>query len=355
MEYSGAFKLYLAQFPLFERLEDSNFFGMEEIPLGVISQRLKGHNRQNLLKSAQKVRIPDFLIRKKDKISKINIWASKTATKSKLHFDFYENYLHVLTGKKTVLLFPPDSKLVTNDFCQEFTFHESHLKIAENCLKSTKSRNDNLFKQGMLKVDLYPGDMLHIPEGYHHFVYSEANTLAVNFWCQSIFTKIFKNESNISRRLVLRSVKNQIQRTSNIISDKVIGSQVGIHNIKKTMIDLLLSKKLDIKRILSSTDMRPKLFLMSLLDKLEESDSKINYKQFEFIDSIGKNRPQLEKEIIGHTTKSKEYFYEVFGIYVDEETRIALINLKKEIYRAYYCGPVINILQNFEEKKSHTK
>jgi ribosomal protein L16 Arg81 hydroxylase len=37
---------------------------------------------------------------------------------------------------------------------------------------------------------LEAGEMLYIPEGWWHYVVSEPNTLAVNFWLESVFTKI---------------------------------------------------------------------------------------------------------------------------------------------------------------------
>lgn len=47
------------------------------------------------------------------KINKINIWASKSSTKSNLHYDFYDNFLQVLHGCKRVYMWSPNEKIIT--------------------------------------------------------------------------------------------------------------------------------------------------------------------------------------------------------------------------------------------------
>lgn len=79
---------------------------------------------QNLLKETQ---VPSFIQRNPyftASISKINVWASKQKTISKLHYDFYENFLWVRTGRKIVYLWPPNDKLIQP--CCNSSFLTSH-------------------------------------------------------------------------------------------------------------------------------------------------------------------------------------------------------------------------------------
>ena len=154
-----------------------------ELPknLKIFEKKLEKINKKNLLEAAETIRIPDFLLREKNKLQKINLWASKKATKSKLHFDFYENFLFVLKGKKTVILFPPNCPNIKNDYTDEFYFHQGTIKFDETqktMIKMAKKyqkkyiKNEILKEAGMLRIELYEGQMLYIPEGWHHYVSS---------------------------------------------------------------------------------------------------------------------------------------------------------------------------------------
>ena len=43
---------------------------------------------------------------------------------------------------------------------------------------------------------------MYIPEGWWHYVVSEENTIAVNYWIESMFVKINMNAERIMDRLV---------------------------------------------------------------------------------------------------------------------------------------------------------
>lgn len=103
-----------------------------------------------------------------------------------MHFDLYDNYLYVIHGTKTVYLLPPDTKNVEQKSIFEDGFHQVKLQSK----KIKKHRGKNLIKlKELKKIILYKGEILRIPEGWYHYVVSEPNTIALNFWFKSIFQK----------------------------------------------------------------------------------------------------------------------------------------------------------------------
>lgn len=129
-----------------------------------------------------------------------NIWINITKNKSLLHFDLYDNYLYILQGKKTVYLLAPNSKLTTSKSIFEDGFHQVDLKlpkkdvftkikgVARKIAKQKFYREK--FRSGeVIKVSIEQGEVLRIPEGWYHYVISQPNTVAVNFWWSSVFDR----------------------------------------------------------------------------------------------------------------------------------------------------------------------
>lgn len=229
LEYDGIMVLYLAQYPIYTKLTHELFYFPQKTinsgKLKCFQQKLRKLNQENFKKVSHRVVFPQFLQNSpflKSKLSRINVWASKNKTKSKLHYDFYENFLTVLKGRKTVYLWKPDDPIIKQnlksnikschegaiDFTQFYQMKKVKLllkkrpplknKLAERYNELSEMINfvnKEKFKwlkrhSSMKFCVLEPGEMLYIPEGWWHFVISTPKTLAMNFWMDSVFVKI---------------------------------------------------------------------------------------------------------------------------------------------------------------------
>ena len=179
----------------------------------------------------KRLELPKFLAENKflsKKITKVNVWASRSKTKSKLHYDFYENFLQVKQGRKTVYLWPPTDNIIKSGSSNyELTSHEGEIDYS-NFEKWASKNQQFLSKNSHKKAKfeflkrnsdlqwciLEPGETVYIPEGWWHLVISEPNTLAVNYWLESVFVKINRNFDKISSRLVKQKVRKMINAKS---------------------------------------------------------------------------------------------------------------------------------------------
>jgi len=119
----------------------------------------------------------DQLIPAADQHSKVYnyIWIGKN-TRSGLHYDFEDNFLVQIFGAKKVFLVAPK--------------HAKHVyPLPENFLKSQVNPMDPDFRkhpkfdhvivwQGEIKA----GDVLFIPRGWYHYIYSPKESISINCW-----------------------------------------------------------------------------------------------------------------------------------------------------------------------------
>ena len=165
LAFTGDQTLYIAQIPIFEAYESSDFFDFDK-PNSQNSTKIKKINLENWKILRNKMSIPDFLLSKVAYLKFINVWVNKTPAISEWHFDLFENYITVIRGQKTV-------SLLNRSLLPENTKNEQIEEIV--------AANSGLLSQVQTFV-LKANSMLKIPEGWLHRVVSLENTFAVNFW-----------------------------------------------------------------------------------------------------------------------------------------------------------------------------
>jgi lysine-specific demethylase 8 len=111
----------------------------------------------------------------------INLWMG-FKTRSGLHYDLDDNFLVQIFGTKKVFLVSPDDT--------KFIY-----PLPENFLKSMVNPSDPDFKRypkfkhaTILEGELGAGDVLFIPKGWFHYIYSPEQSISLNCWYGSPMT-----------------------------------------------------------------------------------------------------------------------------------------------------------------------
>jgi hypothetical protein len=107
------------------------------------------------------------------------VWMGRGGQVTPLHFDEPDNFNCVVRGRKKWLLFPPSEAL--NVLLPE---HDGRGSIVSSIEALT---SDGVWKGGPVDhayvCETMPGQMLYVPAGYFHQVYSSDElSIAVNFW-----------------------------------------------------------------------------------------------------------------------------------------------------------------------------
>eukprot|EP00850_Spirogloea_muscicola_P001856 SM000007S20816 [mRNA] locus=s7:318142:322356:- [translate_table: standard] len=155
-----------------------------------------------LLEDIQK---PDIL--KKKEIASINFWMSIHASISSIHYDPYHNLLCVVSGRKTVSIWPPSaagSFSAINLLQPDYKQHPQAANYRTLCKT----------------VTLASGDALFLPEGWYHQVNSERSTIAVNFWWPSKVCLAFGShmDTYYARRILISLLDYEKKRTLEAIA-----------------------------------------------------------------------------------------------------------------------------------------
>lgn len=356
IEYKGDLCLYIAQFPMFKKLKLKDFHNIDsKRTRGQLMKLMRKKNAKNLKKILGKFTLPDFIMRDLDKLDVVNIWAGRKRTISKLHFDFYKNFLIVLEGKKTVYMFPPTSEAVSSHKMNFQIFHEGFLTKRKKDKRKARSKGvikanrrveakRYLWENGMIKATIQEGEALFIPEGWYHFVISEKNTIGVNFWFESLFVQINRNEKKIRNFLTIKKLKENLR----LLAEKSIENsghsltKFKPSRIKRSIVEFIMDKVLKFDDYFKEDiGIKRQLFLNYLLDQLEISDGKTNAKKFLFEEKFFEEE---DKDNFDHTDKSKEMFYEFFGIYFGEKERIAAMGIKKGLLSLMVNSDVKSLL-----------
>ena len=378
--YRGSLNLYIAQYPLLNRLRPENFFNIKSEKR--LKTTLKAHRKRQISNLARKLILPTLVADRMGKLDRVNLWASRKKTVSKLHFDFYDNILVVLKGSKTVYLLPPGSAVVKNDPQKSFTFHQGKIDCSEikgtNLKKRVKkgrilrkfcgpvAKNWSLWESGLVRVSLHPGQGCYIPEGWYHYVVSSPETVAVNFWFESVFRKINKNFQQILNLMIKRTIAEDLESKSDILirSWGLDPSQFAPISIKRTLIKFLIEKKIDLKKILEKGQFVDRVFLDFVLKRLQKSDELINAERFVFENSaLMKKEDFGDREggeehfggssgvsdggvaLGGHTDDLKENFYQFFSIYFDEQKRIQALDSCELVFKKFSERPISTLFK----------
>jgi hypothetical protein len=109
-----------------------------------------------------------------------HVWIGSNNTRSGLHFDTLDNFHTVMSGSKTVVLFPPQDAPLLYSF-PDVPIHSQidplFPDVADAFPLVTKTRPQ--------AVVLLPGDVLWIPRYHWHWIESNAPTVSVNWWYAS--------------------------------------------------------------------------------------------------------------------------------------------------------------------------
>ena len=106
-----------------------------------------------------------------------HLWIGSNNTRSGLHFDTSDNFHAILSGSKTVVLFPPDDAPYLYPFPDvpiQSQIDPLYANVADEFPLVTKTSPQ--------AVILRPGDVLFIPQYWWHFVKSNSVTVRVNRW-----------------------------------------------------------------------------------------------------------------------------------------------------------------------------
>lgn len=138
------------------------------------------------------IEVRPYLLDASKHVSLVNFWFGGQGCKSPLHFDFEDNFLVQISGRKRVTLFPPteDDNLYPATGCKLPHCSRVNIFAPEQQIELTFP----LYSQAKLRktqVTLEPGNILFIPRGWWHAVESLDVSISVNFWWSGIFRRIF--------------------------------------------------------------------------------------------------------------------------------------------------------------------
>ncbi len=105
----------------------------------------------------------------------INLWFGFN-TRSGLHFDYNDNFLAQIYGKKKVYLAPPqDTKYL-------YSLPENFTKTQVNPMDPDFERFPMLKYATIFEGEIKAGDVLYIPKGWYHYIFSPEVSISLNCW-----------------------------------------------------------------------------------------------------------------------------------------------------------------------------
>ena len=142
------------------------------------------------------------------RLSMANLWVGGHSMKNGLHFDNFDNLLHVIAGSKRALLYPPHDaphlyyisegtniRRHAHRFAAGggggFANDTTHEQVRKNVARinvfdeAVGTTHPEIHKAAPLVCQLDAGETLFLPKGWHHAVISSAEgarNLAVNTW-----------------------------------------------------------------------------------------------------------------------------------------------------------------------------
>ncbi len=103
------------------------------------------------------------------------LWIGKN-TQSGLHYDYNDNFLIQIQGKKRVFLAPPKEINALYPLSQNFT----KTKVNPNCPDYEKY--PKFQKVEIWTGEIGPGEYLYIPRGWFHHIYAKDASISMNCW-----------------------------------------------------------------------------------------------------------------------------------------------------------------------------
>lgn len=180
-----------------------------------------------------------LIIFSKDKFSKVNIWHSFKPTISKFHYDAYENFLYVIRGRKIVLLSPNNSNFIipcklgenTGNQAERITYKYRIKKLNKikklsynlqikslSSIEEYKKIIENISQRYIIQVEICANEILYIPEGWWHQVYTFGyDNLAFNFWWEKTNKLLLNNKEHF---LIKQSISSLVDKKIKEIGSK---------------------------------------------------------------------------------------------------------------------------------------
>jgi hypothetical protein len=218
LSYKGELKLYIAQIPLVKKMRSSDYYN---IPKYIDLDAQLGKKFSVLKQKISRIfSLPNIIQMKMTHLEYCNIWINRTEVISDWHYDFYENYLVVLKGRKRVQLL--NYNLLASYENSMPTEREKGVKIKEE-----------IYKNEIIECELKQNEFLRIPEGWYHKVTSDPETIGLNFWFQSSFEKRRRLFPIFMNNYVSEILFDKQKKAFEINNDDFISS----HNIREAFIE----------------------------------------------------------------------------------------------------------------------
>ena len=131
--------------------------------------------------------LPKYADKSKEHI--VNFWFGESATNTKPHYDYSNNFLAQILGRKRVRLYAPSATVNMYPYSINDTVMMGGVKhpvVQGSQIADTDSIDEGAFPNFQLvevyEGILYPGDLLFIPAGWWHEVKSLDVSMSINFW-----------------------------------------------------------------------------------------------------------------------------------------------------------------------------
>ncbi|ETW00878.1 hypothetical protein, variant 1 [Aphanomyces invadans] len=113
-------------------------------------------------------------------VTQINLWMTVAPSDTSVHYDAYENILHVVEGSKRVRLYPPSA----TPAIQPHAIYSKSSNHTILTLEESKALPD------FVEFNVDANTALYIPEGWWHQVHSASFTVAVNYWFDGMRSRL---------------------------------------------------------------------------------------------------------------------------------------------------------------------
>jgi lysine-specific demethylase 8 len=116
----------------------------------------------------------DELIIRAAPLISVNLWFAGAGHLTPLHYDFYDNFLNQIIGRKKVTLFSPADK--------EYLYSQTGTPLTVNFSEPDYEQFPHFRRATPIEFILEPGDTLYQPAEWSHQIESLDVTVSVNFF-----------------------------------------------------------------------------------------------------------------------------------------------------------------------------
>jgi hypothetical protein len=148
------------------RLHSTRKYYLQQLPL--VGELLELHND---------IEVPEYI--EPRSLKAINLWFGPGGNVSPLHFDHANNFLCQVSGTKRLVLFPPQQTDLVYPFPNTSRIpHMAQVDIE----RPDYDKFPRFAHATPLEAIVHSGDMIFLPTGWWHQVYSMSTSMSVNFW-----------------------------------------------------------------------------------------------------------------------------------------------------------------------------